>query len=146
MSASRFSSGVVILRRIGGRPHVLLLRCYAYWDFPKGEVEAGEDPLHTAIREAAEETGLGNLRFRWGEAFRETPPYAKGKVARYYVAESTSGAVDLPVNPELGRPEHHEYRWVGFDDAHRRLHERLRPILEWAYETAAAPPSAAKEL
>ncbi len=29
----------------------LLLRCYKYWDFPKGEVEDGEANLVAALRE-----------------------------------------------------------------------------------------------
>ena len=46
---------------------VLLLRVYNYWDCPKGMVEPGEDPLATARREVAEETGIEDLEFRWGE-------------------------------------------------------------------------------
>ena len=127
------SAGVVILRHKRGVPHYLLLRCYGYWDFPKGETEEGEDSLQTAIREVAEETGLQDLRFRWGEPFHETPAYGRGKVARYYVAESPSGEVVLPVNPELGRPEHHEFRWLPFEDARARLNDRVRAILDWAH-------------
>ena len=52
------SAGVVVVRRFDGAPRCLLLRCYGYWDFPKGEVEPGEEPLQTARREVTEETGL----------------------------------------------------------------------------------------
>jgi bis(5'-nucleosidyl)-tetraphosphatase len=126
------SAGFVILRPFEGETRCLLLRCFRYWDFPKGEVEPGEDPLQTARREAAEETDLKDLDLRWGDGFIETNPYAGGKVARYYLAESRAGAVRLPVSPELGHPEHHEYRWVELDEAPTLLVPRLQAVLTWA--------------
>lgn len=132
----RFSAGVVPLRRGSEGWRVLVLRCYGNWDFPKGAVEAGEAPLDAALREVREESGLAGLELRWGEVFCETAPYAGGKVARYYLAESPSGDVHLPVSPELGGPEHHEFRWVSFDTAARLLPPRLLPVLAWARETA----------
>jgi 8-oxo-dGTP pyrophosphatase MutT (NUDIX family) len=53
-------------------------------------------------------------------------------VARYYLAETAQLNILLPVSPELGRPEHDEWRWVSFDDAKRLLPPRLQPILAWA--------------
>src|SRR5205823_2507457 len=73
----------------------------------KGLVEPGEAPLAAALREAREEASLDSIELPWGEAFRETEPYAGGKVARYYVGMSAGGNVRLPVSRELGRPEHH---------------------------------------
>lgn len=122
-----------MVRRDAEGPRVLLLRVYRYWDFPKGEFAAGEEPLVAARREVEEETTLRDLRFPWGEVFRETPPYAGGKVARYYLAEAPPAAVvHLPVAPELGRPEHHEFRWASAAEARALLGERLRPVLDWA--------------
>ncbi len=132
MPLPKRSAGVVVMRWLRGEPHFLLLRCYDYWDFPKGEVEPGEPALETAVREVAEETDLRGLDFRWGEPFWETPPYAKGKVARYYLAESAQGEVSLPISPELGRSEHQEFRWLAYADARARLNERLRAVLDWA--------------
>lgn len=127
------SAGVVVVRRRQGEPRYLLLRAYNYWDFPKGLVEPGEDPLAAALREVEEETTLTGLRFTWGTEYRETPPYGRGKVARYYVAESPDGEVSLPVSPELGHPEHDEYRWLDYAAGVRLLNDRLRPILAWAH-------------
>ena len=115
----------------------LVLRVYRNWDFPKGLVEPGEEPLEAALREVTEETGLRDLSLPWGEVWRETEPYAAGKVARYYVAESTAGTVVLSVNPELGRPEHHEFRWLELDAAARLLPPRLQQVLLWAAQTIA---------
>jgi bis(5'-nucleosidyl)-tetraphosphatase len=129
---TRRSAGVVVLRHLDGAYRCLLLRCFGYWDFPKGEIEPGEDPRQAARREVAEETGLTDLDFRWGEDFIETPPYGRGKVARYYLAQSRTGEVILPVSPELGRPEHHECRWVELERAPALLGPRLQKVLAWA--------------
>lgn len=126
------SAGVVLVRYQNREPHYLLLRAYNYWDFPKGQVEPGEEPLQAAIREVEEETGLNHLVFRWGERYLETPPYGKGKVARYYLAEAPKGEVYLPVSPELGHPEHQEFRWLPYQQARHLLVPRLQVILDWA--------------
>ena len=133
------SAGVVIIRREGERCLFLLLRVFNYWDFPKGEVELGEDPLQAARREVVEETGLDKLAFPWGEVYFETEPYGSGrrrKVARYYLATTSTREVKLPVNPELGKPEHDEYRWVTYTEARSLLGERVGEVLEWAAEQA----------
>jgi len=130
--ADRRAAGIVVLRRDPAGWRVLLLRAFRNWDFPKGLIEAGEEPLAAALREAREETGLADLEFPWGHAFRETEPYAGGKIARFYVAETHAEQIELPVSPELGRPEHHEWRWVSFDEAREKLAPRLRLIADWA--------------
>jgi bis(5'-nucleosidyl)-tetraphosphatase len=136
--APRRSAGVVVVRQHGGAWRYLLLRAFRHWDFPKGVVEAGERPRAAAVREVAEEAGLEALDFRWGDAFCETEPYGRGKVARYYVAESPAGDVHLPVSPVLGRPEHHEFRWLGYRAARVLLVPRVQRVLDWAEAIVAA--------
>ena len=126
------SAGVVVVRLDAGDWRLLVLRAYRNWDFPKGMVEPGEAPLAAAIRETAEEASICDLDFHWGEGYCETVPYGRGKVARYYLAETTQQRITLPVSPKLGRPEHDEWRWVGYDEAERLLPARLQPILAWA--------------
>ena len=128
----RLSAGVVVVRNVGGRWRFLLLRAFSHWDFPKGMVEPGEDPSAAAVREVQEETTLDDLRFDWGLEFIETGPYSRGKVARYYLGRTENARVMLPVNPEIGRPEHCEYRWVGVEEAQRLTSPRVQPVVAWA--------------
>lgn len=56
------SAGGVVLRRIDGELHVLLIKDpYRNWGLPKGHVEPGEGDLGAALREVEEETGLTSL-------------------------------------------------------------------------------------
>ncbi|WP_303907275.1 NUDIX domain-containing protein [Thiohalomonas denitrificans] len=130
--ARTLSAGVVLVRRFESSWRFLLLRVYRNWDFPKGRVEDNETPMQAARREVAEETGIEDLRFPWGEEYRETAPYRRNKVARYYLGETRQERIELPVNPELGRPEHHEGRWCTSSEAADLLPERLQPVLSWA--------------
>jgi bis(5'-nucleosidyl)-tetraphosphatase len=137
----RFSAGVVVVHVAGGAVQYLLLRAYRNWDFPKGLVEPGEQPLDAALREVREETTLENLAFDWGTDYVDTGPYNKGKISRYYLARSSATKVHLPVNPELGFPEHQEARWVGFETALTMVSPRLQPVVQWASDIIAAPPA-----
>ena len=126
------SAGVVVMRRFPNGWRCLVLRAYRNWDFPKGLVEEDEAAREAAQREVWEETSISDLAFNWGDEYKETLPYAGGKVSRYYIAESASGTVTLPISEELGRPEHDEFRWVSFDEAEDLLPPRLAIVLDWA--------------
>jgi len=130
------SAGVIVVRRDDdGKWKYLLLRAYGYWDFPKGIVEPGEDPIDAAKRETREETTITDLDFKWGYDFRETGPYNRGrKVARYYLAETKTKDISLPVNPEIGKPEHDAYKWVTYEEARKLVAPRVLKALEWAKE------------
>jgi 8-oxo-dGTP pyrophosphatase MutT (NUDIX family) len=109
-----------------------MLRAYRNWDFPKGRVEPGEDPLAAARREVREETLIEDLEFKWGDVHRETGPYGNRKIARYYLAATRTQKIVLPVSPELGRPEHNEWRWVDLEAALSLASPRLQPVVRWA--------------
>ncbi|HZD53087.1 MAG TPA: NUDIX domain-containing protein [Woeseiaceae bacterium] len=130
--ASILSCGVVIVRRAGDGWVTLMLRAYRNWDFPKGLCEPGETPMAAAIREVAEETGIRDLVFAWGAVHFDTGPYGRGKTARYFLAETHDTAVTLGILPGATRPEHHEYRWVDFDEAHDLAAPRVRTVVRWA--------------
>ena len=139
------SAGVVVIRESSDGRRYLLLRAWNHWDFPKGKVEEGESPMEAALREVEEETTITDLDFDWGERFRETGPYNRGKVARYYLARTRTLNIDLPVNPELGRAEHAEYRWVSLEEAWEITSPRVRQILRWvARETGDRLPRSAR--
>ncbi len=121
-----------MFRRTERGPRLLVLRAYKNWDFPKGMIEPGESELDAAKRETAEETGLADLEFPFGDEHQDTLAYSGGKVARYFLAETDKGVIELPVSAELGRPEHHEWRWVSFDEAEELLPPRLGVVLDWA--------------
>jgi 8-oxo-dGTP pyrophosphatase MutT (NUDIX family) len=137
----RLSAGVVVVNVAGPAVQYLLLRAYRNWDFPKGLVEPGEQPIDAALREVREETTLENLAFDWGTGFIDTGPYNKGKISRYYIARSDVTRVHLPINPELGFPEHQEARWVGFDTALSMVSPRLLPVMHWASAAIGAQVS-----
>jgi 8-oxo-dGTP pyrophosphatase MutT (NUDIX family) len=131
----RLSAGVVVVRRVQDDWLFLMLRAYRVWDFPKGLVESGEDPLAAARREVQEETLIEDLHFDWEGAYVETAPYNRNKIARYYLARTETEPVTLPVRPELGRPEHHESRWLTCDEALALASPRVTAVIQWAAQT-----------
>jgi 8-oxo-dGTP pyrophosphatase MutT (NUDIX family) len=130
--AIRLSAGVVVVRRAPTGWLFLMLRAYRNWDFPKGMVESGETPLDAARREVLEETSIDRLDFTWGTDFKETVRYAGNKVARYYIAQTGVEAVTLPINQDLGRPEHDEWQWLTYEATLARASARLLPVASWA--------------
>jgi 8-oxo-dGTP pyrophosphatase MutT (NUDIX family) len=135
---TRLSAGVVVVRREGDDWRYLLLRAFNHWDFPKGMVEQGEEPLAAAVREVHEESLIEDLEFAWGDASTQPGPYSGGKVARYYLAKTRQTDVTLPFNPLIGRPEHSEYRWVDYDEALQLVSPRVKPVVRWAAQRLSA--------
>ena len=132
MSEEKLSCGIVLVRAAENGYQTLLLRAYHHWDFPKGLLEAGEEPMQTAKRELREETSIDTTDWPWGERFLETGPYSRGKTARYYLATTEQKHVVMGPSPETGEPEHHEYRWVNFDEAYDLSSPRVREVVVWA--------------
>lgn len=136
--ANILSCGVVLARETDAGVRTLMLRAYQYWDFPKGMMEPGEDPLDTAVRELEEETGIAEAAFDWGDRYFETGPYSRGKTARYYLARTNTELVVIGPNPETGKPEHNEYRWLSFDEAFDLSVPRVREVVRWARQIIGA--------
>jgi len=132
------SCGIVLARKTEQGWVTLMLRAFHHWDFPKGVREQGEDPIEAAQREVREETGVAALAFDWGERYFETGPYSRGKVARYYIASTETEVVEMGLSPETGEPEHHEWRWVTFDEAYDLGSPRVRQIVQWSRQIIGA--------
>lgn len=137
-SEARLSCGAVVVRRTADGWLALMLRAYRNWDFPKGMLEEGETSQQAAIREIGEETGIDKLDFAWGDAFLDTGPYSRGKVARYFIARTEQASVEMGISPQTGRPEHHEARWLSFDDAYDISAPRVRLVVQWARNVIGA--------
>jgi len=132
------SCGIVVVRQSSEGWKTVMLRAFHHWDFPKGIREQGEDPMEAAVREVSEETGLSDVSFDWGDRFFETGPYSRGKIARYYLGRSETEAITMGISPETGTPEHHEWRWVSFDEAFDLGSPRVRGIVQWARQIVGA--------
>ena len=137
-AVEKLSCGAVLVRPVDAGWLTLMLRAYHNWDFPKGLREEGETALEAALREVGEESSIRDLRFDWGERFIESGPYNRGKVARYYLARTDQDAVTMGISPELGRPEHHEYRWMEFDEAYDLAAPRVKEVVRWARQIVGA--------
>lgn len=134
----KLSCGAVVVRKTDAGWVALMLRAYKNWDFPKGICEQGEVPQDAAVREIGEETGIHDPVFEWGDRHFETGPYHRGKIARYYLVRTAEERVEMGISPELGRPEHHEFRWVDFDEAHDLAAPRVRQVVHWARQIVGA--------
>jgi 8-oxo-dGTP pyrophosphatase MutT (NUDIX family) len=138
MSEQKLSCGVVVARKAETGWVTLMLRAFHHWDFPKGIRERGEEPMEAAIREVGEETSVTELSFDWGDRYFETGPYSRGKVARYFIATTSQEKVEMGISPETGEPEHHEWRWVSFDEAYDLASPRVRTVVQWARQIIGA--------
>ena len=138
MNDDKLSCGVVLARATDEGWITLMLRAWHHWDFPKGLMEEGEEPVQAALRELQEETGISTTSFEWGERCMETGPYSRGKTARYYLASTAEERVVLGPSPDTGEPEHHEWRWVNFDEAYDLASPRVRNVVQWARQIIGA--------
>lgn len=120
------SAGGVLVRTIAGRPHVAAIRPQGKkagtWALPKGNVDPGEAPAETALREVREETGvdgrlvekLGDVRYvyTWdGERIF--------KIVSFFLLRARRGRIGAI--EEAMRVEVAEARWLPLEDAPRLL-------------------------
>ncbi len=133
------SAGGVVLRRIRGEAHVLLIRDpYQKWGLPKGHLEVGESPEEAAVREVEEETGLTGLVLgpELGEidwVFRSGRRRIH-KFCRFYLMASREGdptpQADEGITEALWLPASEAGDQVTYDNA-RVMIERALDLLPW---------------
>jgi 8-oxo-dGTP pyrophosphatase MutT (NUDIX family) len=97
--------------------HLCLLRQYRHaaggwiWELPAGKSEGGEDPLHTAQRELAEEAGLHAASWQKLGTTLVTPGFCNEVIHLYLARELT------PVPRQLESHELIETHWIPYAQA-----------------------------
>ena len=117
------AGGVVFRPRDGGGFDVALIRTHERrWQLPKGWIEAGEQPEHTAVREVREEAGvdavvvgpLDRIEY-WYTARYDAEPARVHKFVHFFLLRYTGGSTDDHDN------EVTEARWTEIAEAERML-------------------------
>jgi len=129
----RQSAGIILVNF--KTKNVLCLRSYNNWDFPKGGLDEGETHLAAAIRELEEETGYNESDIHLMSAPPVSTTYGSGKNAKtatfyFAILTNTEKSPILPVNPEIGKPEHDEWRWVSLHQLYDFVPARLKNVAE----------------
>jgi 8-oxo-dGTP pyrophosphatase MutT (NUDIX family) len=122
-----FSAGGVVVKTIRGRAMVAAIRPQGkpdgVWALPKGNLDPGEKPEETAVREVLEETGVhGHLVEKLGDVkytYTRRGGVRVFKIVSFYLLRAGRGRIgDIE---ERMRIEVAEARWLPLDDAPRLL-------------------------
>jgi len=141
------SAGILLYKLAAGKPRVLLVHPggpfwagtdAGAWSIPKGEYDAGEEPLRAAIREFGEETGIepGGDFAALGEIIQKS-----GKVVTAWACEGDFDPAALLSNfceiewPRgsgklLSIPEVDRAEWFTLDEARAKLNPAQIPLLD----------------
>jgi bis(5'-nucleosidyl)-tetraphosphatase len=120
MLMERSAGAVIFWIKYPRDVNFLLLKYSAgHWDFPKGNIENGEDETQAAYREIREETGIENVVFMKGFEKKVTYNYRREqnlvrKEVIFFLAKANSQRVILS-------NEHIAYSWNKFDNALAKL-------------------------
>ena len=122
-----FSAGGVLVRLLRGVPHVAAIRPQGkpegVWALPKGNLDAGERPDETALREVLEETGVsGRIVEKLGDVkytYTRRGGVRVFKIVSFYLLRAGRGRLgDIE---ERMRIEVAEARWLLLAEAPRLL-------------------------
>jgi 8-oxo-dGTP pyrophosphatase MutT (NUDIX family) len=122
-----FSAGGVVVRTVRGRPMLAAIRPRGkpkgVWALPKGNIDPGESPAETAVREVREETGiearllekLGDVRY----VYTRRGGLRVFKVVSFFLLQASRGRIGEI--DESMRIEVAEARWLPLEEAPRLL-------------------------
>jgi 8-oxo-dGTP diphosphatase len=118
MSTTETSAGGIVYREDPNGIRILMIADdKGRWSFPKGQVDKGESPRETAVREVKEETGIsGDAETELGktEYFYRKGRLLIHKTVYFYLIRALSDAI-TPQTSEIS-----DARWFSADDARRR--------------------------
>jgi 8-oxo-dGTP pyrophosphatase MutT (NUDIX family) len=136
------SAGGIVFRRVPGESakYLLIRDSYNNWGFPKGHLEGSESPAEAALRETAEETGLGRLVLQgpirvidWHFRFRGRHIH---KYCHFFLFESPEGEpcpqVDEGITACQWRPLGEALEILSYDNARgvlKRAGEMVRTLV-----------------
>ena len=118
-----FSAGGVLIKMIRGRPMLAAIRPQGKpagtWALPKGNIDPGETPAETAVREVLEETGVeGALVEKLGDVkytYTRRGGVRVFKIVSFFLLRAGRGR--LGEIEERMRIEVAEARWLPLDEA-----------------------------
>jgi 8-oxo-dGTP pyrophosphatase MutT (NUDIX family) len=121
MVDERSAGAVVFFSETGGDdPEYLLLHYTAgHWDFPKGNIEAGEGEEQAATREIREETGITDVKFIDGFRMKVNYRYRRGrrlvqKEVALFLGQTNTRQIVLS-------HEHIGFAWKNYESAMEQL-------------------------
>ena len=122
-----FSAGGVVVKRLRGRLVVAAIRPrgkpMGVWALPKGNLDPGERPEETAVREVLEETGVqGQLVEKLGDVkytYTRRGGVRVFKIVSFYLLRAGRGRIGEI--EERMQVEVAEARWLPLDEAPRLL-------------------------
>jgi 8-oxo-dGTP diphosphatase len=127
-----FSAGIIPFRMEGKKRKYLLLlsglTVGKLWEFPKGQIEKGEDDRTAALREFKEETGIPDCEIISGykkvlKYFYQRNGKLINKSVTYFLGKAGEGEVKLS-------HESKDFLWAEVDAAAKKIrHKNIRQML-----------------